>query len=186
MPGWLGHATRAENASQTQGTFALPDDAVTKLTGDATEDDYPVLAAAPDGSIWLAYVEYTPGESIDMLQVLDRNFASLVPVGNGDRIRLRRFDGTTWHTPLDVTESGLTVWRPTVAVDGQGNVVVAWAQSLDGDWEILYRKYTPGRDQEEDAGTWSEIVQATDADGSDFHVVSTTDAMGNVWLAWQG
>ena len=31
-----------------------------RLTGRETEDDYPALAKGPDGTIWLAYVEYLP------------------------------------------------------------------------------------------------------------------------------
>ncbi len=64
-------------------------------------------------------------------------------------------------------------------------MVVAWAQQLEGDWEIFARAYSPpGKD--EDAGTWGPIVQVTKAKGSDFHVVAATDARsGQVWLAWQ-
>ena len=168
-----------------------------RLTGPATEDDYPAMARAPDGSVWLAYVEYKSGQPVDMKAVTERRFDSLVTRGNGDRIRLMRFDGQAWHEPVNVTSEELDVWRPTIAVDGHGNVVVAWAQAVDGDWEIFFRRYTPATAQDSDPtqadraagdrnGRWSDIVRVTNAPGADFHVVATTDASGQVWFAWQG
>ncbi|HEY7328125.1 MAG TPA: hypothetical protein VH592_10815 [Gemmataceae bacterium] len=155
-----------------------------RLTGSETEDDYPVMAKGKDGAVWLAYVEYQPGREIIMERVKAHNFEELEPKGNGDQIVLRRFDGKVWQPPLDVTGEGLKVWRPTIAVDGKGDVWVAWSQQVDGDWEILYRRYTPP--QGGGAGKWSDIVRLTRATGSDFHVVAATDASGTVWLAWQG
>jgi len=154
-----------------------------RLTGPETEDDYPAAAQGKDGAIWLAYVAYQPGREIVMERVKAGNFEELEPKGNGDQIWLRRFDGKVWHPPLEVTGEGLHVWRPTAAVDGQGNVWVAWSQQIDGDWDIFYRRYTPPKDN--GAGTWSDVVRLTRAPGSDFHVVAATDAAGTVWLAWQ-
>jgi hypothetical protein len=79
-----------------------------------------------------------------------------------------RFDGKSWQPPISVTGGGLDVWRPTVTLDGQGAVWVAWSQQVDGDWEILYRRYVPPRTGEGD-GQWSESVQLTRSKGSDFH-----------------
>jgi hypothetical protein len=154
-----------------------------RLTGAETEDDYPVMTKGKDGTIWLAYVAYQLGRPIVMERVKARNFEELEPKDNGDKILLRRFDGKVWQPPLDVTGEGLRVWRPTVAVDGKGDVWVAWSQQIDGDWEIFYRRYSPGK--EGAAGKWSEIVRLTRAPGADFHVVAATDAAGTVWLAWQ-
>jgi hypothetical protein len=154
-----------------------------RLTGPETEDDYPAAAKSKDGTTWLAYVAYQPGRPIVLERVKAGNFEELEPKDNGDQILLRRFDGKVWHPPLDVTGEGLRIWRPTVAVDGKGDVWVAWSQQIDGDWEIFYRRYTPPKDG--DAGKWSEIVRLTRAAGSDFHVVAAADAAGTVWLAWQ-
>ncbi|HEY7428471.1 MAG TPA: hypothetical protein VH682_29835 [Gemmataceae bacterium] len=155
-----------------------------RLTGPETEDDYPVMAKGKDGATWLAYVAYQAGRPIIMERVKAGNFEELEPKDNGDQILLRRFDGKVWHPALDVTGEGLRVWRPTVAVDGRGDVWVAWSQQIDGDWEILYRRYTPPA-KDGDAGKWSEIVRLTHVPGADFHVVAATDAAGTVWLAWQ-
>src|SRR4051812_46809750 len=159
-------------------------DGALRLTGRDTEDDYPALTRGPDGTTWLAYVEYQPGKPLITERVLAGGFEELEPSGHGDQIRLMRFDGKVWQPGLDVTDPGLDVWRPTLTVDGKGDVYVAWSQQIDGDWEIFSRRYTPPADKDT-SGKWSDIVRVTNAPGADFHVVAATDAAGVVWLAWQ-
>jgi hypothetical protein len=158
-------------------------DAAVRLTGAKTEDDFPAVTKTADGSVWLAYVEYRPEISRLLQRVPRKDFDTLVPTTNGDKIRLRRFDGKDWSPAIDVTAGGLDVWRPTIAADGRGNLVVAWSQQLNGDWEIYRRTFTPAKAA---GGTWSDITRVSEAKGSDFHVVSAVDAKGVVWLAWQG
>jgi hypothetical protein len=63
-------------------------------------------------------------------------------------------------------------------------VWVAWAEQLQGDWVIRARRYTPNGPGGA-AGHWDNPVRVSNAKGSDFHVVATTDGKGTVWLAWQ-
>ena len=84
---------------------------------------------------------------------------------------------------MPVTDGGLDLWRPAVAVDGRGDVVVVWAQQTDGNWDLYRRSYTPAKG--DGARPWSEIVRLTDDPGADFHAVAATDASGTVWVAWQ-
>jgi hypothetical protein len=160
------------------------DSAAVRLTGPDTEDDYPAMANGPDGTIWLAYVAYQPGSPIIPERLNAGNFETLVPTGNGDQIRLMRLDGQVWQPPMDVTGHGLDIWRPTVAVDGKGEVWIAWSQQVDGDWEIFYRRYSPPT-KTDPRGKWSDVVRLTRQPGSDISVASTTDASGVVWLTWQ-
>src|SRR5262249_33896751 len=103
---------------------------------------------------------------------------------NGDQVLLVRFDGKAWQPPIEVTAPGLDIWRPTVAVDGKGDVCVVWAQQVDGNWDIYYRRYTPPA-QEGDDGTLSETRRLTTAPGTDYTVVAAPDSAGTVWAAWQ-
>ncbi|HET6883898.1 MAG TPA: hypothetical protein VFI31_27335, partial [Pirellulales bacterium] len=158
--------------------------AATRLTGSKTEDDFPAMAKTPDGSIWLVYVEYTPGPPLVFERIVEGNFDLLEPHGHGDRIRLMQYDGQAWHAPIDVTESGLDVWRPAIAVDGRGDVCLAWAQSVDGNWDIYTRRFTPpGRGMPR--GKLSATERVTDAPDTDYNVQLVSDPVGQVWATWQ-
>ncbi len=155
------------------------EDGALRLTEPATEDDYPALARAPDGKIWLAYNEYTKGKPYVTERVLAGNFDELIPKGHGDQVKLKYFDGNIWSSALDVTGTGLNVWRPAVAVNGKGIVHIAWAQQEGDNWEIFHRTHDP-------AGKSSPIRRVTNSPGADLHVVATTAPDGKVWIAWQG
>ncbi len=154
-----------------------------RLTDPQTEDDYPALARAPDGKLWLVYNEYQPAKEYVLERVLAGNFEELIPQGHGDQVRMKVFDGQSWSPCLNVTDTGLRIWRPCVAVDGAGAVHVFWSQQLDDNWELFHRSFTPAGNGQ---GQWSDIKRLTEAPGTDYHVVCTTDAQGKVWLAWQG
>ncbi len=98
-------------------------------------------------------------------------------------MRLKRYDGKTWSAALDVTDPGLDIWRPSVAVV-DGRVHVSWSQQVGGKWDICHRVYTPpGKGGGN--GQWSRIVRVGKAPATDFNVVSTASPRGTVWLAWQ-
>ncbi|HEX4131346.1 MAG TPA: hypothetical protein VHZ24_15000 [Pirellulales bacterium] len=163
-------------ASIERAELALP------LTGMDTEDDFPVIAKAPDGTVWMAYVEYQPGPPLVQERLEAGNFGPLEVKGNGDHIHLVRRERDGWSKPVDVTAEKLDIWRPTIAVDGRGVVVLVWSQKVDGDWNLFTRRYDPSKQGE--AG-WSPIRQLTQNPGSDFQAVATTDSKGKVWIAWQ-
>ncbi len=159
-------------------------DPAVRLTAAPGEEDFPAVAKAADGSVWLAYTTYTAERAILREAVAPADFDSvLVPTKNGDRLHLRRYDGESWGPPMPVTDGGLDLWRPAVAVDGRGDVVVVWAQQTSGNWDLYRRSYTPAKG--DSSGRWSEIARITDDPGADFHAVVATDSRGTVWVAWQ-
>jgi hypothetical protein len=159
------------------------EDGAIRLTSGSREFDYPAIATAADGKMWLVYCEYQASKGYLTERVLAGDFEALVPKGNGDRIRLRSFDGKTWSAPIDVTDTGLDIWRPSVTV-ANGKVHVSWAQQVNDNWDIYHRVYSPPA-KFGDAGTWSETLRVTTQPRTDYNVVSTTAAGGQVWLAWQ-
>ena len=75
--------------------------------------------------------------------------------------------------------AGLDVWRPAVAVDGDGWVVVAWSENRDGNWDLYRRTLSIPR---------RRLVRAEAAHRptrSDTDVVLATAPDGTVWMAWQ-
>ena len=156
--------------------------AATRVVDSPTENDYPSAVRAPDGTIWAAYVAYQRGGEPDMAAAARHDFSTFVPKGNGDQVFLVHFDGKAWSAPMPVTEPLLDLWKPTVAVERQGRVWVAWSQQMDGNWDIYRRMLRSGRGRVVAA----EIERVTSDSGADINVVSTTDSTGNVWWAWQG
>ena len=152
----------------------------TRIAAAPGDNDYPAAARGRDGAAWVAYVTYQRGGEPDMEAAKKNEFASLVPSGNGDQIRLVKFDGKQWSAAMPVTEPLLDLWKPTVAVDGSGKVWVAWSQNSGDNWDIYRRSYDPAANQ------WSPVERMTTEPGADINVVSATDAKGNVWWAWQG
>src|SRR5262249_13980774 len=108
-----------------------------------------------------------------------KNFAEFAPKGGGDQIRLVRFADGKPGEPLDVTGPGLDVWRPAVAVDGEGRGVIAWSQNEGGNWDIYRRTYDPDRE------SWSEAKRLTTTPGTDTDVVLAAHPKLGVWMAWQ-
>jgi hypothetical protein len=162
----------------------LREEGAMRLTAGAEEHDYPALARGPDGQLWLAYSEYRKGKPYLTERVLLGDFDALVPSGNGDQVRLKSYDGKLWDTAIDLTGTGLDIWRPSVSV-AKGRVHVSWSQQTGGKWDIYHRVYTPPVNPA-GKGQWSEAIRVTEATPTEYNVVSATAADGHVWLAWQG
>ncbi|NOX54732.1 MAG: hypothetical protein GXP27_09890 [Planctomycetes bacterium] len=156
--------------------------AARRLTDEKTEDDWPAAALGPDGSVWVAYLAYQNGSPIDAERIHTRKtFQELVPKGNGDQIRLLRYDGRQWSGPWNVTDAGMDLWRPAVAVASDGRVWLAWSQNFRGDWNIVVRSFDPA-DQ-----SWSKPRVIRRPEGADINPVAAADRKsGAIYLAWQG
>ncbi len=176
-------AAGSEKVFLEGGAAVQREPAAIRLTGGENENDYPALARAADGTLWLAYCEYRRGKPYLTERVMTGGFDELVPTDNGDQIRLKHFDGSSWGPALDVTDPALDIWRPAITV-AKGRVHVSWSQQVAGNWEIYHRVYSPPP-QPSGKGHWSETVRISTNPGTDYHVVNTTAANGHVWLAWQ-
>lgn len=151
------------------------------IVTDPTDDDFPAAAVAPDGTVWVAYVAYRHGNPIDLPKdgSMPKDWSSLVTKGNGDQVKLIKFDGKKWSAPIDVTRAGLDVWRPSVAVR-EGLVTVVWSQKVADDWDLHHRRFDIGKNQ------WTEIERIK-RPGADLNPTLTVKADGKgEWLAWQG
>ncbi len=145
------------------------------------QDDFPSAAADAQGNAWVAYVVHEPrgGEVSEAFTKRPKDFRAFVPEGGGDQVRLLRFAEGQAGEPLDVTGAGLDVWRPAVAVDGKGGIVVVWSENRDENWDLYRRRYDPMN------GSWDPPERLTTNPGTDADVVLATAPDGQVWMAWQ-
>ncbi|MDA2923620.1 hypothetical protein MYX65_03010 [Acidobacteria bacterium AH-259-L09] len=153
--------------------------AVFQLTRPDRDDDFPDATLAPDGSVWVAYLSYQRGQPLDQEAIQNRQFDSLEPRNNGDRVFLIRYEGQQWSAPLEVTEAPGNVWHPTVASDGAGKIWVTWSQQHENNWDLYQRHWDPK------VGEWSAVQRLTNDPGADINAVSVGDALGHIWWAWQ-
>jgi hypothetical protein len=130
-----------------------------RLDSAVAVEDYPSLALASDGSLWLAYQSWTTA---------------------GDRIFVRHRRDGVWSGEYAVTASPADRFRTAIAEDGDGKVWVVWWEQSDGNFD-LYGASTSLKEPR----SWSRPQRLTSAPGSDIYHSLATDAAGTLHLAWQ-
>lgn len=144
-----------------------------------TEDDWPAAATAPDGSLYVAYVAFRHHEKFRVrrgVPQMPESFADLAEPTGGDQVMLLRWTGDRWEGPWEVTPRGGDVFRPAVAVDGQGAVWVFWTAKHNGAWDMFARRRAGER--------WSDPQALTRSPGPDLLPAATRDHEGRVWVTW--
>ena len=146
------------------------------------DDDFPVAIAGRNGSIFLAYVSFTPGrprsQRIFELGAPLRDFSFLAEPAGGDRVRLLERTAQGEERIVNVTEGGGDIYKVTIAQARDGAVWVFWAERRDGQFDVWARPVRDGRPGDE--------LRLTTEPGNDLGPVATTAPDGSVWVAWQG
>jgi hypothetical protein len=158
------------------------------LTKGRTDDDYPALAVAPDGSAFAAWVSYTAGidrdERAKRLEKEPADLSYLAKESGGDQLWLRAQKNGTWSEPVAITPGHGDLYKCNVTVDGKGKVWLFWAENKNwpkqdvANFEIWARSY--------DNGKLSEPINISENPGNDVNAVAAADANGRIWVTWQG
>ena len=158
------------------------------LTTGRTDDDYPALAVAADGTAFTSWISFTPGldrdERAQRYEKAPADFAFLAKEPGGDQLWLRVQQNGAWSEPIAITAGHGDLYKCSVAVDGKGRAWIFWSENKSwpkqalANFEIWARSY--------DHGKLSEPVNLSENAGSDVNPVATADANGRVWVAWQG
>src|SRR6266568_515409 len=104
---------------------ALPDGGEMKAVAIGHEfhqDDSPTIAAAPDGSLWVAWLSFG---------------------GDRDDVALRHYQNGKWGALQWVPGSSGDNWLPQVAVDSANRPWVVWSQQVNGNWDLYARRFDP-------------------------------------------
>ena len=163
--------------------------ATQSLTKTRTDDDFPAVAVAADGTTYIAQVSFTPGldrdERARTWKKAPANFAFLATPPGGDQIFLRTVKNSQPSDPVAITAGKGDIYKVALAVDGRGTVWIIWSENAawqnpvaSANFEIWARSFS--------GGILSVPINLSDHAGSDLNPVATTDAQGRVWLAWQG
>ncbi|MCC6294953.1 MAG: DUF3604 domain-containing protein [Bryobacterales bacterium] len=131
--------------------------AMESVSNPAANSDFATVAAAANGDLWTAWVEFANGKNAVMARRRSAGQWSAIEKVSGD------------HTDVFVVKA---------ARDGMGGVVFAWSAQVNGNFDVYARRW--------DGRTWSAIERLSDAPQPDIYVTLATDAEGGVWAAWQG
>lgn len=123
------------------------------------EDDLPSLAAAPDGSLWLAWLAYSDGR---------------------DDIALRHYVDGTWGNLQYVPNTSGDSWSPQIALDSGNRAWVVWTQQVQGNWDIYARRFDPA------GQSWGTLQRLTDHPLPDINPRVGSDGKGRIAVVWQG
>ena len=91
------------------------------------QDDWPAIAAAPDGSLWVAWLSFD---------------------GDRDDVAIRHYQGR------QVGQSAMGARTPAAiagcrrsAVDAPNRVWVVWSQQVNGNWDLYARRFDPAKQE---------------------------------------
>ncbi len=120
--------------------------------------DWPALAAATDGSLWLAFVEWD-GESSDSVLVR------------------RRDPNGVWNDPTILNDGNWDHYFPAI-VAVPGGAMAFWSGGTGGSFDLFAASI-------QDSGEAGPIERIAAGEHSDFHVRAAADPDGNVTVTWQ-
>ncbi len=145
------------------------------------EEDFPAMIAAA-GMAFVAYVghEHVGPKRMTALAERPSDFSAFRPKGGGDQLLLL-VNWRGWSSPFVLTERGLDLWRPTLAMDDSGVLHIVWSQNKDGNWDLYHRTIAIGKD-------WKlgPIERLTEDPGADINAQAIAASDGSVWVVWQG
>jgi len=123
------------------------------------QDDYPSIAASPDGSLWVTWLSW---------------------VGDRDDLAIRHYKDGKWSNLQWMPNTSGDSWMPNAAVDAQNRVWVVWSQQAGANWDIYARRYDPAKQE------WSRLERLSSDPGSDTNPRVAVDGTGKIAVVWQG
>ena len=119
----------------------------------------PSIAAAPDGTLWIAWLSFN---------------------GNRDDVAIRAYRKGTWENLQWVPGTSGDSWLPHVAVDAANRVWVIWSQQVGSTWDIYARRLDTA------ANSWSALQKLSSGPLSDINPRVWSDGTGKAAVVWQG
>jgi hypothetical protein len=123
------------------------------------QDDWPSIAAAPDGSLWIAWLSF---------------------VGDRDDVVIRHYSGGKWGNLQWVPGTSGDSFLPQVAVDASNRVWVVWSQQVNSNWDIYARRFDPAKQE------WSALERLTKDPLPDINPRMASNGKGQFAVVWQG
>jgi hypothetical protein len=123
------------------------------------QDDWPAIAASPDGSLWIAWLSFN---------------------GAYDDIAIRQYRNGVWSNIHWVPNTSGDSWLPQIAVDAANRPWVVWSQQLDANWDLYGRRFDPAQQE------WGGLERLTSHPLPDINPRLASNKKGQFALVWQG
>src|SRR5580704_8491972 len=123
------------------------------------QDDWPSIAAAPDGSLWIAWLSF---------------------VGDRDDVVIRHYSGGKWGNLQWAPGTSGDSFLPQVAVDSSNRVWVVWSQQANSNWDLYARSFDPAKQE------WSALERLTKDPLPDINPRMASNGKGQFAVVWQG
>jgi hypothetical protein len=123
------------------------------------QDDLPAIAAAPDGSVWVAWLSFS---------------------GDHDDLAIRRYHDGKWGDLHWVPNTSGDIWLPQIAVDAGNRPWVVWSQQLNGNWDLYARRFDAAEQE------WGRLERLTSDPLPDINPRLTANRDGAFAVVWQG
>jgi hypothetical protein len=184
----IGDVTYGKFVEKLDGSVDVERVAASRpLTTERTDDDYPALSVAPDGTTFAAWISFAPGLDRDARaqrsEKEPEDFSYLAKEAGGDQLWLRSQRNGAWTEPVAVSPGHGDLYKCALTVDGEGRAWVFWAENKSWPREAMANFEIWGRSYQN--GKLSEPIRVSEDKGNDVNPVATTDASGRVWVAWQ-
>lgn len=127
------------------------------VSADRADEDYPALAAAPDGRVWVAWISFD---------------------GKSDVIKVRSSpDGKEWLPEETLTPQRGEYYQVALAAPRPGELIAVWSAIEKGAVHLFARELANG--------TWSAVRRLTDGPGPNTFPRMATGPNGLTALVWQ-
>jgi hypothetical protein len=123
------------------------------------QDDWPSIAAAPDGSLWIAWLSF---------------------VGDRDDVVIRHYSDGKWGSLQWVPGTSGDNFLPQVAVDSSNRVWVVWSEQVNNNWDIYARRFDPAMQE------WGALERLSKDPLPDLNPRVASNGKGQFAVVWQG
>src|SRR6266545_3537498 len=117
------------------------------------QDDSPTIAAAPDGSLWVAWLSFE---------------------GSRDDVAIRRYRNGKWSNLQWLPATSGDNWLPQIGTDASGKVWVVWTQQVGGNWDLYARSFDPDKQE------WGQLQRLSSDPQPDINPRIASDGKGRL------
>jgi len=92
-------------------------------------------------------------------------------------IRYRHWDGSVWRPESSLTSTSSNSYLSSAISDSFGQIHLFWVDSTPGNFDIYYKKFTPGLG-------WSQDTNLTQTIAKSHYPTASVDSLNNIYVFW--